>query len=198
MPGQATAGFQRGGRPALSLAPLTAQIVYRQVLAVVADRLWTPTTRPGRWSDFPAIYTSLSLEVALTERLKRTGAARTDLVVATADVSLEGVLDLTTNAALSDFGASVASVSADGYDVPQRIGRLLRDAAVQGVLVPAAIAREHRRYAGFVLEKRGGGAPEQIKTPTSGVNLVIFVEHASARWFKERERFLCTIHGLPS
>lgn len=196
MPGQAAAGDQRGDRQALSLAPLSAQIVYRQVLAVVADRMWAPTTRPGRWSDFPAIYTSLSLEVALTERLKRTGAARTDLVVAIADASLERVLDLTTNPALSDFGATVTSVSTDNYDIPQRIGRLLRDAAVQAAFVPAAIGREHRRYPRFVLAKRGE-APQQIKTPASGVNLVIFVEHARAHWFKERERFLCTIHGLP-
>lgn len=100
MPGQPAAGDHRGRRPALSLAPLKGQIVYRQVLAVVADRLWTPATRPGRWSDFPA------------------------------------------NTALSDFGASVATVSVETYDVPQRIGRLLRDAGVQGALVPAAINRE--------------------------------------------------------
>jgi hypothetical protein len=54
-----------------SAHPFSGHIVYRQVVDEHHAILWRPSHHPWRWNlGFPALCTSLELNVAITERLK--------------------------------------------------------------------------------------------------------------------------------
>ncbi len=103
MPAASIAGAPPPGRhPLLLPRPFQGRIIIRQVMAEAAAMLWVPTVRPYRWSSgFPALYASLDMDVAVAERLKRTGLRRTRLAVGVARASIQKTVPLTRNAALA-------------------------------------------------------------------------------------------------
>lgn len=174
------------------------RVVFRQVLRSRAAERWLHSVHPGRWNPaFPALYTSLSLDVALAERLKRTGTDVTDLTVGIGEVSLEHVVDLTIPAALAEFGATPEDVVRDSeYGVPHRIATALHAKGIMGLLVPAALSSVSRLLPRFVV--RRDQHEETHETPSSGIHLVIYP--ASVLYLiplNEIETFNCTVWGLP-
>ncbi len=176
--------------------PFQGRIIIRQMVADAAATLWAPTVRPYRWSSgFQALYTSLDLDVAIAERLKRTGQRRTRLAVGVAQASIQHTVDLTSDAALSALGASLQDVVGPGYPVPQRIGRTLFEAEVGALLVPAAIAEVARQYPRFLFGR--GRRVDERQTPGAGINFVIFPDNLRrGDGYPEIERFMCEIQGI--
>ncbi len=173
------------------------RVIYRQVLRAQSPRRWLYSTYPGRWNpSFPALYTSLSLDVALAERLKRTGTDLTDLTVGVGDVALERVADLTTPAALTRWGIGPEDVVLDrDYRVPHRIAATLHAEGATGLLAPAALSSVSRLLPRFVL--RRDTHEETRRTPSSGVNLIIFPANVLYLVpIQETDWFDCTIWGL--
>ena len=80
-----------GGYALIDVLPITPTLIYRQRLSAYARQLWAPTLQ-GRWNDdLPALYTSLSLDTALAERVKRTAARPITIVVGIAQIELRRV-----------------------------------------------------------------------------------------------------------
>jgi RES domain-containing protein len=190
-------GDPRAGRRDLPPhKPFHGRILIRQVVAEAAATLWVPTVRPYRWSSgFPALYTSLELDVAIAERLKRTGLRRTRLAVGVARATIRRTVDLTADVALSVVGETVQDVSGPDYDVPQRVGRGLFEAGIAALLVPAVITEVAHQYPRFLFVR--GGHSEQRRTPSSGTNLVIFPDNLErGDGYPEVDRFVCEILGI--
>lgn len=176
--------------------PFQGRIIVRQVVAEAVAALWRPTVHPHRWSrGFPALYTSLDLDVAIAERLKRTGLRRTRLAVGLARASIQRTVDLSLDASLATVGASTQGVTGLDYTVPQRIGRELFEGGVAALLVPAAIAEVAQHYPRFRLVQ--DRHVEERATPGTGIHLVIFPDNLErGDGYPEIERFLCEILGM--
>lgn len=178
------------------MRPFAGRVIYRQRLAAWADRLWEPIVDPWRWSSgFPAAYTSLALEVAIAERIKRTLGRSVRLVVGIAAVRIAKVLDLTEQDVPDALGVTTGDLATDDYTLTQHLGRMLRDADVTGVLVPAAIAATADLYPRFrmVRDRRA----TLHTTPSEGINLVIYTENLRhGDEYPEVERFACEVQGL--
>lgn len=178
------------------------RVVYRQVPMGPPDRpqpaLWRPTSRPWRWNaEFPTLYTALSLGVAFTERIKRTGAVPIRLLVGIADVSIARVLDLTDPTVLGLLPLRAADLTTDDHTVTRGLGSAFFHAGITALLVPAAIAATARDYPRFRVV-RDGRATIEI-TPREGTNLAIFRSNRRPRdsWPERSvERFVCEIAGL--
>jgi len=157
--------------------------------------LWEPSFGPYRWnSGFPALYTSLTLEVALAERIKRTRARPVELVVGKAQASLHAVLDLTGDSVQKALGVAVADLTADDYSVAQRLAHRLYDAGVTALVVPAAIATTATLYPRFSM--RRGARTAIYDTPVEGTNLVIYTENLHrGDAYPEVERFAAKCAG---
>lgn len=122
------------------------KVIYRQVLRSRRAERWLYSARPGRWNpSFAALYTSLSLDVALAERLKRTGTDLTGLTVGVGDIVLERVVDLTTAAVHAWLGITLEDIVMDrDYRISHRIATMLHAEGVTGLLAPAALSSVSR------------------------------------------------------
>jgi RES domain-containing protein len=179
-----------------SACPFGAHIVFRQVVRAWG-RLWEPVMS-ARWNvGFPALYTGLDLDVALTERLKRTGPVSVRLIVGRADALIARTVDLCDLSILARLGPRTAELVED-YALPQELGGAFLRTGVTGLLVPAAIAETAHLYPRFRLV-REGQTLEVRQTPAQGVNLVIFTDNLVAGdRYPEIDRFTCEIRGLPA
>jgi RES domain-containing protein len=178
--------------------PFGGQVVYRQLPVQNPADLWAPTTHPGRWNlGVPALYTSLLLDVALAERIKRTLARPTPVLVGVARASIARVLDLGPAEVRRPFGVTVAVLKTEDYSVPQRLGAALFEAVVTGVLVPAAIASTAAQYPRFRFSR--DSHTEVRPTPRAGANLVIFADNLRrGDAYPEINRFHCEVVGIPA
>lgn len=114
--------------------------MYRQVRHRWRHELWSATTAPFRWSvGFPALYTSLAEDVAIAERIKRTGTNPTRIVIGRAKAKLTAIAELTTPLGLAAAGTALADIMGTTHMASQRLGRLAYEQGVTGLLVPAAI-----------------------------------------------------------
>ena len=173
------------------------RVVYRQVLRPRRAERWLHYNHPGRWNpSFAALYTSLSLDVALAERLKRTGTDVARLSVGVGEVVLERVVDLTTPEALKAVGVTLEDITLGrDYRIPHRIATRLYADGITGLLAPAALASVSRLLPRFVV--RRDEREETRETPTIGVNLVIYP--ANLLYLvpvRETDTFDCTLWGL--
>jgi hypothetical protein len=152
----------------------------------------------ARWNaGFPALYTGLDLDVALTERLKRTGPVAVRLLVGRADALIARTVDLCDLSVLGRLSLGTGELVGD-YALPQELGAAFLRAGVTGLLVPAAIAETAQLYPRFRVV-REGQTPEVRQTPAQGVNLVIFTDNLVAGdRYPEIDRFSCEIRGLPA
>lgn len=149
--------------------------MFRNVARVQASRLWAPTTRPGRWSDgSPALYTSLSLEVSLAERVKRTTIDVVELTVGEAAVVLGMVADLTTRRSRQRLHVTLRDITGWDYTLSQQIAARAYRAGLAGLLVPAAIRLVAKEYPTIIVYR--GDVRMRLRTPNSGPNLVVFPE----------------------
>lgn len=191
----------RGGVPLsrrhFVVRPFAGIVVFRNVARAEALQLWTPSIRAYRWNiGFPALYASLSLEVSLAERVKRTTTNPVELTVGEAAVVLGMVADLTTVWSRRQIGITMRDVAAIDYSVPQRIGTRARRAGPAGLLVPAAIRSVSRLYPAIAI--RRGGTRFLFRTPGSGVNLVVFPDRTQPTdSVREILRYECVAQGLP-
>src|SRR5437867_11452810 len=104
-----------------SAHPFSGHIVYRQVVDEHHAVLWRPSHHPWRWNlGFPALYTSLELNVAIAERLKIAFALPVRLVVGLAEATLARVLDLTASGTLAKLGIVRDDLTSDDYPVTHR------------------------------------------------------------------------------
>jgi len=176
--------------------PFAGRVIHRQRLVQWANRLWEPVTDPWRWSaGFPAVYTSLALEVSITERIKRTLGQPVRIVVGVAAVRMARVLDLTTQDALRTLGVTTDGLTGNNYSLTQQLGRMLRDTGVAGALAPAAIATTAALYPRFRMVRDGRATVH--RTPSQGTNLVIYTENLRrGDEYPEVERFICEVRGL--
>jgi len=179
-----------------SARPFGARIVFRQVVRAWG-RLWEPVMS-ARWNiGFPALYAGLDLDVALTERLKRTGPMAVRLLVGRADALIARTVDLCDLSVLGQLGLGTAELVGD-QELPQELGAAILRAGVTGLLVPAAIAETAQLYPQFRLV-REGQTPEVRQTPPEGINLVIFTGNlVVGDRYPEIDRFTCEIRGLPA
>lgn len=103
-----------------------------------------------------------------------------------------GVLD---GAAFEALGTREPDILTEAYTLPQRIGRLMRDAGLSGILVPAAIRTVARFFPTFRL--RRDYSDLTVVAPASGRNLVIFPDPTGAvPPLEEIERYTCILQGL--
>lgn len=176
--------------------PFSGRVVHRQVRRPHAHALWDPGLGPYRWnSGFPALYTSLSLEVALAERIKRTLARPVELVVGIAQADLRVTLDLTAPAVRATLGVTAEELTADDHTLTQQLGRRLYDGGTTALLVPAAIASTAALYPRFPI--RRDGRVSIHATPAQGTNLLIYTDHLRpGDAYPEIERFACVARGL--
>ncbi len=181
---------------AARVRPFAGRVMHRQRLVHWADRLWEPVTHPWRWSaGFPAVYTSLALDVAIAERIKRTLGRPVRIVVGIATVRIARVLDLTEQDNLRTLGVTTDRLTVDDYTLTQQLGRMLRDAGVAGALAPAAIMTTAALYPHFRMVRDGRAAIHG--TPSQGINLVIYTENLRrGDEYPEVERFTCEVRGL--
>ena len=176
--------------------PFSGRVVHRQVRRPHAHALWDPGFGPYRWnSGFPALYASLSLDVALAERIKRTLARPVDLVVGVAQADLRITLDLTAPAVQATLGMTAEELTADDHTLTQQLGRRLYDAGATALLVPAAITSTAALYPRFSM--RRDGRVSIHATPAQGTNLVIYTDHLRpGDAYPEIERFACIVRGF--
>ncbi len=140
MPGAGPAEALRGRRLSFLIVPFRGNVVYRQVRYARRRLLWVPSTDPYRWSvGSPALYTSLSEDGVIAERVKRTGTDPTRIVLGTAFAEIPSVADFTTPAGLAGAGVAPADITGPSYILTQRLGRQAFDQGLAGLFVPAAI-----------------------------------------------------------
>lgn len=175
--------------------PFSGRVVHRQVRRPYAPALWDPGLGPYRWnSGVPALYTSLSLGVALAERIKRTLARPVELVVGVAQADLGATLDLTAPAVRAVLGVTAEELTADDCTLTQQLGRQLYDAGATALLVPAAIAGTAALYPRFSMQRDGRVSIHA--TPPQGANLLIYTDHLQpGDAYPKIERFACTVRG---
>jgi RES domain-containing protein len=96
----------------------------------------------ARWNprEVPAIYTGLSREAVRAEAEYQLSLEplrpRTRRTIYTMDVILSSVLDLTSDAALSDIGLSYEALAGSDYSLCQRVGGAVEHLDHDGLLVP--------------------------------------------------------------
>ena len=181
-----------------TVRPFTGQLVHRQLPVQSPTDLWAPTSHARRWNrGFPALYTSLPLDVAFAERIKRSLARPAPLVVGMAHASIARVLDLELVDVQRLFGIAAAALTTEDYALTQRLGAALFEANVTGLLVPAAIASTARLYPSFRLTREGHS--ETRVTPHAGSNLVIFTDNLHrGDGYPESHQFHCEVTGIPA
>lgn len=181
-----------------SVHPFAGQVAHRQLLAQASAGLWAPTSHARRWNTgFATLYTSLLLDVALAERVKRSLARPVQLVVGIARVSIARVLNFELAAVRRSFGLAEDALTTEEYGLTQRLGAALFDAGITGLLVPAAIATTAAYYPSFRFTSEG--RTEVRPTPRGGTNLVIFTDKLNrGDGYPETGRFRCEIAGLPA
>lgn len=161
--------------------PFHGEVVYRQVRYSWRRELWTASTGSFRWSvGVPALYTSLVEDVAIAERIKRTGAAPTRIVIGRATATVSAVADCTTPAGLAAAGVALADVIGPNYAIPQRLGRQAYEQGLAGLLVPAAIIGLATIYPTWRYAPARGRAVDRAM-PIEGINLVLFPERFGVR-----------------
>jgi len=177
---------------------LRARIVHRQALSASRGRLWRPSTKPWRWnSDFPALYTSLSDNVALAERVKLSQDVPVRIVVASADATIHRVLDLTRYEVQSLLGVTGEALVSEPYDVTQILAEMLAHAGIGALVVPAALHLTAQLYPLFAVVR---GTHRVVRTtPAAGSNVVLFTDNLTVRdRYPERRRFACQLVGIPA
>ncbi len=189
----------RRGR-SFAIVPFRGDVVYRQVRYARKRLLWVPSTDPYRWNvGFPALYTSLSEDVAIAERVKRTGADPTRIVLGTARADIRSIADLTAPAGLAVVGFTLADITGPAYVLTQRLGRQAYDQGLAGLLVPAAIFGLAEIFPTFRYAPSRGRAADR-HMPHGGVNLILFPgRFAPHEVFKRdaRPRRTVTVFGIP-
>lgn len=98
-----------------------------------------------------------------------------------------------TRAAFNALGIQEAHVLTEDYAISQQVGRIMRDAGLSGILVPAAIHRVPRTYPTFRVQR--DHSVLTVVAPQSGRNLVIV--DPDGLQLDEIERYTCTVEGLP-
>ena len=184
------------GRQPFVVRPFVGTVVFRNVARIRTTQLWTPTVRPGRLSKgFPALYASLSLEVSLAERVKRTTVDAVELTVGEGAVALGMVADLTATQARQQVRVTLRGLTGTDYTVPQRIGARAYHAGLAGLLVPAAIRTVANQYPAIIMHVNN--VRLRFRTPSSGVNLVVFPEHMRrGDSLHEILRYDCVVQGV--
>ncbi|HEV2440576.1 MAG TPA: RES family NAD+ phosphorylase [bacterium] len=178
--------------------PFTGEVVHRQLPVQNPAGLWAPTSRARRWNrGFSALYTSLLLDVAFAERIKRSLARPASLVVGVARASIARVLDFQNKDVQRLLGFAAGALTTEDYALTQRFGAALFEANVTGLLVPAAIASTATRYPSFRLTREGHS--ETRVTPHAGTNLVIFTDNLHrGDGYPESHRVRCELTGIPA
>ena len=173
----------------------SATVVYRQVPVAYQAMLWHASPPGGRWNPtFPALYAALDLDVALAERIKRTGPVRTELTVGLSRARFARVLDLRSPDVRTLLRVTRHALTRDDYRATHVLASTLFVTSITGLLVPAALTRMAGFYPYFWLER--DGEPELHRTPTGGTNLVVFPDHVAAGdERKETGRFHCAVWG---
>ena len=172
---------------------ISATVIYRQVRTAHRNELWIRTPPGGRWNPhFPALYVSLEQDVALAERIKRTGALPTSLVVGIGSLHLPRALDIRLAKVQALLRITRASITRDNYGTSHILAALLFDAGVTGLIVPAALLSTARMYPHFWFDR--DDARELRRTPSGGANVVVFGRNVD---LDETDRFECTIRGVP-
>jgi RES domain len=137
--------------------PFVGQVVHRQLPVQSPADLWAPTEHARRWNvGFPGLYTSLLLDVAFAERVKRTLARPAPLIVGVARASITRVLDFQLAAVQQALGVTFAALTTEDYSSSQQLGAALFQAGITGLLVPAAIASTAALYPSFRLHAMEG------------------------------------------
>jgi len=181
---------------AAAARPFRQRVLHRQILAA-HDHLWTPTRRPSRYSvGIAALYTALALDVALAERIKRTGDLPVRLLVGEAEAGLSRTVDLTLPDTLAHLRISTEDLLRT-HPLPQTLGALFAERGIVALLYPAALAETARMYPRFRFSPERG--PTTVRaTPSAGVNLVIFTDNlAAGDRYPEIRRFRCEVQGIP-
>lgn len=155
--------------------------------------LWH-SSRPGlRWNPtFPALYTSLELELSLAERLKHSEPVPLEVVVGVAHIVAHRVVDLTQPTTLQHFRTAGTDLVRDDYHEPHRIAEIIHRLDVAGLLVPSAIGMVSQRFPRMQLTR------DRLRivhdTPRTGLNLVLFPDRYQE--FRELERYHAILRGL--
>lgn len=185
------------GRPShFVVRAFSGPVVYRTVRAVNAGRLWRASTPGFRWNpEFPAIYTSLALEVSLAERLKHSAVRTVAIVVGIGHATVARVADLTDHVSLGHFGVSGQDLVRDDYTESHRLARAVYRTGTAGLLVPAAIGRVAQMHPKMRLNRQR--IRQTLQTPDEGVNLVLYPDHfRNSDDLHELERFRAVLSGL--
>ncbi len=179
--------------PALVVGAFAGPVVYRNVRVTGGSPVWQPS-RPGlRWNPtFPALYTSLELEVSLAERLKHSESIPLEVVVGVAHVVAQRVVDLTQPVTLQHFQTTGTTLGRDEYDEPHRVAEIIHRLDIAGLLVPAAIGVVSQRFPHIQLTR--DRLRMVFETPRTGVNLVLFPNRYQE--FRELERYRAILRGL--
>lgn len=174
---------------------IARRIIVRQTFRDRVAALWAPTSYPWRWNrDFPALYTSFELRVAMAERLVHTPDL-THLVVGRAVARIARTIDLTAPATLHALGLNTTDLTQPTYGFTQLLAARFYLSGITALVVPAAIEEVARIYPRYRVT-RGRRASIHL-TPSSGTNLVIFPENqASGDGYPEQERFMVDLEGL--
>ncbi len=181
-----------------AVRPFAGRVVHRQLPVHSPADLWAPSSYARRWNrGFSALYTSLLLDVAFAERIKRSLARPVSLVIGVARASIARVLDLELADVRGLFEVAAAAMTTEDYALTQRLGAVLFEANVTGLLVPAAITSTAAHYPSFRLTRERHSKTRV--TPRSGTNLVIFPDNLRrGDGYPESERFHCEVTGIPA
>lgn len=196
MPGLRSGGAAPGQWERYGLVSFSGEVVWRNVVAAAAATLWHPTPAGWRWNPtFPAIYTSLDEAVCLAERVKRSGRRLIQVVVGRAQITVDGIGNLTGPVVQRGFGVTLDELTVEEeYAAPQSIAEAAYAAGLSGLLVPAAVATVAESYP-FILVRRGRQV-FRISTPQAGTNLVLFPENLHEHKFREIDRYSAEIQGV--
>jgi len=110
-------------------------------------------------------------------------------------VALGMVADLTAMQARRQVRVTLRGLTGADYMVPQRIGARAYYAGLAGLLVPAAIKPVARQYPTIIV--RLDDVRLRFRTPSSGVNLVVFPERMRrGDSLREIFRYNCVVQGV--
>ena len=133
-----------------ALSSLTTVSFERSVYRVVVERfkdkvLSTEGNRffPGRYhlsGEGGILYTSLTKEIAIKEIERHVSRAMLQgrLAIATINITLDKVLDLTQASTLKIIGLSKSDLISSDYSITQAISMIAREAGLRGLIVPSA------------------------------------------------------------
>ena len=123
----------------------SATVVYRQVPVAYEAMSWHASPPGGRWNPtFPALYAALDLDVALAERIKRTGPVRTELTVGLSRARFARVLDLRSPDVRTLLRVARDALTRDDYRATHALATTLFLASITGLLVPARSDKDSR------------------------------------------------------